>query len=49
MTYYDIGVLNDGTVVTVGNYGYAAIAYDGIIHLVEKDKFSSATSLFINE
>ena len=49
MTYYDIGVLDDGTVVTVGNYGYAAIAYDGIIHLIEKDKFSHATSLFIPE
>ena len=49
MSYNDIGVLDNGTVVTVGDYGYAAIAYDGIIHLVEEEKFSTATSLFIPE
>ena len=49
MTYNDIGVLDNGTVVTVGDYGYAAIAYDGIIHLIEEEKFSTATSLFIPE
>ena len=49
MTYNDIGVLDNGTVVTVGDYGYAAIAYDGIIHLVEEVKYSTATSLFIPE
>ena len=49
MTYSDIGVLDDGTVVTVGNYGYAAIAYDGIIHLIEEEVYSDATSLFIPE
>ena len=37
MSYNDIGVLDNGTVVTVGDYGYAAIAYDGIIHLIEEE------------
>ena len=52
-TYNEIaqvgGSINNGDAIKVGDYGYAAIAYNGIIHLVEEDKYSTATSLFIPE